>query len=169
MYVPTKSSYFHVHHEQHVSACCGTPFPFFFPAYPYPVYSIYATNFFYTTVNQHSGDSAHFWFWIDSMDDSHAATVKILTLFLLVISILGVGTRAITKAIISHASNLDDYLISISLVCFQRICAGCTRIGQYLIASSSLPSDSPLLSLFRQGRATEAHQYHPMILSWPSV
>ena len=51
------------------------------------------------------------------MDDKHAATVRVLTWFLVVTSILGVGARGLTKAVIVRSVSLDDYLITISLVC----------------------------------------------------
>lgn len=52
------------------------------------------------------------------MDDEHAATVRVLTWFLIVTSILGVGARGLTKAVIVRSVSLDDYLITISLVCY---------------------------------------------------
>ena len=52
------------------------------------------------------------------MTDKHASTVEILTWFLLVSAILGVGARGITKAILVRSVGLDDYLMTISLVCF---------------------------------------------------
>lgn len=48
--------------------------------------------------------------------DKHASAVQVLTWFLLVTSMLGVGARGITKAVIVRSVSLDDYLITISLV-----------------------------------------------------
>lgn len=50
------------------------------------------------------------------MGDTHALTVRVLTWFLLVTSILGVGARGLTKAVIVRSISLDDYLITVSLV-----------------------------------------------------
>ena len=51
------------------------------------------------------------------MTDKHASTVQILTWFLVVTSILGVGARGLTKAVTVRSVSLDDYLIAVSLVC----------------------------------------------------
>ena len=51
------------------------------------------------------------------MTDKHASTVQILTWFLVVTSILGVGARGLTKAVTIRSVSLDDYLIAVSLVC----------------------------------------------------
>ena len=50
------------------------------------------------------------------MTDKHASTVQILTWFLVVTSILGVGARGLTKAVTVRSVSLDDYLIAVSLV-----------------------------------------------------
>ena len=51
------------------------------------------------------------------MGDKHASTVQVLTWFLIVTSILGVAARGLTKALIVRSVSLDDYLITVSLVC----------------------------------------------------
>lgn len=51
------------------------------------------------------------------MQDKHASTVQVLTWFLAVTAILGVGARGLTKAIIVRSVSLDDYLITVALVC----------------------------------------------------
>ena len=51
------------------------------------------------------------------MTDKHASTVQILTWFLVVTSILGVGARGLTKAVTVRSVSLDDYFIAVSLVC----------------------------------------------------
>lgn len=50
------------------------------------------------------------------MDTSITPAVKVMTFFLLITSILVVIARGATKAIIVGATNLDDYLIALSLV-----------------------------------------------------
>lgn len=50
------------------------------------------------------------------MDDTHASTVRVLTWFLVITAILGVGARGLTKAIIVRSVSLDDYLITVSLL-----------------------------------------------------
>lgn len=51
------------------------------------------------------------------MGASHGSTVQIITWFLTITSILGVGARCLTKAILVRSVSLDDYLIILSLVC----------------------------------------------------
>lgn len=51
------------------------------------------------------------------MGDGHGSTVQVLTWFLIITAILGVGARGLTKAIIVRSVSLDDYLITVSLVC----------------------------------------------------
>lgn len=51
-----------------------------------------------------------------AMDTSITPTVKVVTLFLLITSILVVVARGTTKAVIARSTNLDDYLITLSLV-----------------------------------------------------
>ena len=50
------------------------------------------------------------------MGDGKASAVKVLTWFLVITSILGVGARGLTKAIMVRSVSLDDYLITVSLV-----------------------------------------------------
>lgn len=54
------------------------------------------------------------------MSDDYNPTVRILTWFWFVAAVLGVATRGLTKAIIVHSLNVDDFLISVSLVCIQK-------------------------------------------------
>ena len=51
------------------------------------------------------------------MKDKQASTVEIIAWFLVVTAILGVGARGLTKALLVRSVSLDDYLITISLVC----------------------------------------------------
>ena len=60
------------------------------------------------------------------MDTSITPAIKVMTTFLLITSILVVIARGTTKALIARdtpkavivrATNLDDYLIALSLVC----------------------------------------------------
>ena len=50
------------------------------------------------------------------MNTSITPAIKTMTWFLLIISILVVIARGITKAVIVGSTNLDDYLIALSLV-----------------------------------------------------
>ena len=50
------------------------------------------------------------------MDTSITPATKVMTLFLLITSILVVIARGTTKAFIVRSTNLDDYLIALSLV-----------------------------------------------------
>ena len=51
------------------------------------------------------------------MDTSITPAIKVMTTFLLITSILVVIARGTTKAVIVRSTNLDDYLIALSLVC----------------------------------------------------
>ena len=51
------------------------------------------------------------------MVDKKAFAVEILTIFLVITAILGVGARGLTKAILVRSVSLDDYLMTVSLVC----------------------------------------------------
>lgn len=51
------------------------------------------------------------------MGNQHGSAVQILTWFLVITLVLGVGARGLTKAIIVRSVSLDDYLITVSLVC----------------------------------------------------
>lgn len=50
------------------------------------------------------------------MDTSITPAIKVMTFFLLITSILVVIARGTTKAVIVRSTNLDDYLIGLSLV-----------------------------------------------------
>ncbi|KAF6221246.1 hypothetical protein HO133_002101 [Letharia lupina] len=50
------------------------------------------------------------------MGNENASTVQILTWFLIITSILGVGARGLTKAILVRSVSLDDYLITVALL-----------------------------------------------------
>ena len=52
-----------------------------------------------------------------TMDTSITPAIKVMTTFLLITSILVVIARGTTKAVIVRSTNLDDYLIALSLVC----------------------------------------------------
>ena len=50
------------------------------------------------------------------MDTSITPAIKVMTFFLFITSTLIVVARATTKAVIVRSINIDDYLISLSLV-----------------------------------------------------
>lgn len=50
------------------------------------------------------------------MGDGDAPTVQVVSCFLIVTSVLGVGARGLTKAIIVRSVSFDDYLITASLL-----------------------------------------------------
>lgn len=50
------------------------------------------------------------------MDTSITPAIKVMTIFLLITSILVVIARGTTKAVIVQSTNLDDYLIALSLI-----------------------------------------------------
>ena len=54
------------------------------------------------------------------MSDDYTLTVRTLTWFWFVAAVLGVATRGLTKAIIVRSLNVDDFLISVSLVCTRK-------------------------------------------------
>ncbi len=61
------------------------------------------------------------------MSDDYTPTVRILTWFWFIAAVLGVATRGLTKAIIVRSLNVDDFLISLSLVCIRKFaCDGMT-------------------------------------------